>query len=239
MSLLLEALKKAERAKEEAQRRAAAEAGRRAEPDVPGGRLETRQRPATSCRDIRQALAARRLRRAAGQAARRRSSAEPAAAPSQPAGADWPRARDGRRKVFEAKFSEPNPRLPFYITMGALGVFAVRAPWLLLVSSCGRRRAGQPQPASPCGAKRRSQRRPLQWSRRRARRHSRAARGGRSPGCRPRRQPDRRRPRPLLPPVPPHTGGERLSGDSSRRAGNAARRSASRAPIGIAAHRRA
>lgn len=29
------------------------------------------------------------------------------------------------RKVFEAKFKEPNPKLPFYITMGALGVFAV------------------------------------------------------------------------------------------------------------------
>ena len=27
--------------------------------------------------------------------------------------------------MFEAKFKEPNPRLPFYITMGALGVFAV------------------------------------------------------------------------------------------------------------------
>jgi len=33
--------------------------------------------------------------------------------------------RASARKVFEAKFREPNPKLPFYITMGALGVFAV------------------------------------------------------------------------------------------------------------------
>src|SRR5437868_2720043 len=58
MSLLLEALKKAERAKEEAQRR-------------PRG------------------------------------------------------SRASAKRVFEAKFREPNPRLPFYVTLGVLGVFAL------------------------------------------------------------------------------------------------------------------
>ena len=29
------------------------------------------------------------------------------------------------RKVFEAKFREPNPRLPFFVTLGALGVFTL------------------------------------------------------------------------------------------------------------------
>jgi Tfp pilus assembly protein PilF len=48
-----------------------------------------------------------------------------------PARAPQPKAeasagdRAAARKVFEAKFREPNPRLPFLITMGALGVFAV------------------------------------------------------------------------------------------------------------------
>src|SRR6185436_11917300 len=33
--------------------------------------------------------------------------------------------RAAAQKVFEAKFKEPNPRLPFFIAMGVLGVFAV------------------------------------------------------------------------------------------------------------------
>lgn len=33
--------------------------------------------------------------------------------------------RAAARKVFEAKFKEPNPKLPFYITMAILGAFAV------------------------------------------------------------------------------------------------------------------
>ena len=33
--------------------------------------------------------------------------------------------RSTAKKVFEAKFREPNPKLPFYITMAALGVFAL------------------------------------------------------------------------------------------------------------------
>jgi hypothetical protein len=32
--------------------------------------------------------------------------------------------RSAARKVFEVKFKESNPRLPFYIAMGALGLFA-------------------------------------------------------------------------------------------------------------------
>jgi len=43
--------------------------------------------------------------------------------PTQPAPQAAERAT--ARKVFEAKFKEPNPKLPFYITMGALAAFAV------------------------------------------------------------------------------------------------------------------
>ncbi|HVJ10875.1 MAG TPA: tetratricopeptide repeat protein, partial [Burkholderiales bacterium] len=57
-------------------------------------------------------------------------AAEPAGAPRASAAAPRNEVREeasraSARKVFEAKFREPNPRLPFFITMGALGVFAV------------------------------------------------------------------------------------------------------------------
>ena len=56
--------------------------------------------------------------------------ARPASSRREPAGtpaAEEPLAaeRASARKVFEAKYKEPNPRLPFYITMGVLGVFAL------------------------------------------------------------------------------------------------------------------
>src|SRR5262249_28174829 len=45
--------------------------------------------------------------------------------PRRAASTSQPEAgRAAARKVFEAKFKEPNPRLPFYITMGCLGAFA-------------------------------------------------------------------------------------------------------------------
>ena len=57
-------------------------------------------------------------------------TAEPAVAPR--ASAAVPRdevreqaSRASARKVFEAKFREPNPRMPFYITMGVLGAFGI------------------------------------------------------------------------------------------------------------------
>jgi tetratricopeptide (TPR) repeat protein len=126
MSLLLEALKKAERAKEEAQRRARGEPELVEPPPLPEQPVLTRdQLP-----DIRQALALEGDEPPAKPAppAQRESppqrEAAPAARPAATADGDAG-ARASARKVFEAKFREPNPRLPFYITMGALGVFAV------------------------------------------------------------------------------------------------------------------
>jgi len=133
MSLLLEALKKAERAKEEAAQRraktepetiAAAAAAQAAAPAEPPQPLP----------DIRQPLEI--VRDEAPQPEPALTLAEekprPAPAPSAPPPrAAQPKAeavagdRAAARKVFEAKFREPNPRLPFFITMGALGVFAV------------------------------------------------------------------------------------------------------------------
>jgi tetratricopeptide (TPR) repeat protein len=151
MSLLLEALKKAEKAKEEAQRRA--QGGSAGAPGATGpgafdpeatvldqGRhVTTRdQLPEISqpleilSEDIRPAASAK-------PAARELSLAEePAAAPREAKQTPKQAARnaaDARaavnadrataQRVFEAKFKEPNPRLPFYITMAILGLFAV------------------------------------------------------------------------------------------------------------------
>ena len=130
MSLLLEALKKAEKAKEEAQRRERGEAAAPAaapeaviqEPVVqpaPEPVITRDQLP-----DVRQPLA---LEEEA-------PPAKPAAPATPPPKRPEPKAkpeaqveaeRSSARKVFEAKFKEPNPRLPFFITVGALGVFAV------------------------------------------------------------------------------------------------------------------
>ena len=154
MSLLLEALKKAEKAKEEAQRRAeGGDAGgepaasafdaeatvaadgkhvmRRDElPDItaPLEILSDDLRPAARGKPaapLELAIAETppppppaAERRAMGRTAQRASAGTEAADPS---GAE----RVAAQKVFEAKFKEPNPRLPFYITMGALGAFAL------------------------------------------------------------------------------------------------------------------
>lgn len=145
MSLLLEALKKAEKAKEEAQKRARAEGGDEAAtanpeperkpvvtrdklPDIASTPLEIvsddlspppapkpapRSEPAVEVVDPAPAP----------KAAPRPSAPKPAA---KAAPADDPAAsRASAKKVFEAKFREPNPRMPFYITMGVLGVFAL------------------------------------------------------------------------------------------------------------------
>src|SRR5204862_5704236 len=53
----------------------------------------------------------------------RRAPPRPEAA-SKPSEERAAASRANAKKVFEAKFREPNPRLPFYIAMGALGVFA-------------------------------------------------------------------------------------------------------------------
>ncbi len=148
MSLLLEALKKAEKAKEEAQRRtredrspgepeemrseATPEAGeRQAEVQADPAPVRTRD----NLPEISQKLEilADDLLDKPGVAAEsapvepRREAAPRASAPPSPlrgeARAEADRA--SARKVFEAKFREPNPRLPFYITMGCLGAFAL------------------------------------------------------------------------------------------------------------------
>jgi tetratricopeptide (TPR) repeat protein len=102
MSLLLEALKKAEKAKEDAQRR-----GRDDTPATPAAPLEIMAeeppKPKETALDF--------------------VEEKPRAAPRAESAPSSDRAT--ARKVFEAKFREPNPRLPFFITLGALGVFAV------------------------------------------------------------------------------------------------------------------
>jgi tetratricopeptide (TPR) repeat protein len=140
MSLLLDALKKAERAKQEAQRRAEESAAPRPESelsiaqDAPeGAPVRTRdQLP-----DISQPLEIESEDIGRGEPRSAESAPlalEPAAPPPPrrappPARAESDDAqgaeRAAARKVFEAKFREPNPRLPFYITLGVLGAFAV------------------------------------------------------------------------------------------------------------------
>src|SRR5258708_22685750 len=136
MSLLLEALKKAERAKEEAQRRAWGETGEEAAgaadpsagkpvlardklPDIPP-RLEIvsddlSAPPAAPERPEPELVAE--------PPARPKAAAPRAPAPK--AGDEQAAGRASAKKVFEAKFHEPNPRMPFYIAMGVLSVFAV------------------------------------------------------------------------------------------------------------------
>src|SRR6185295_2858769 len=118
MSLLLEALKKAEKAKEEAQRRA------KGEPAAPELRIENPppvlERPVLTraeLPDIRQPLEI-----LSEEIAPRQPEAAPQGqAFEEPQAAD----RATARKVFEAKFREPNPRLHFQIALAALGVAAI------------------------------------------------------------------------------------------------------------------
>jgi len=156
MSLLLEALKKAEKAKEEAQRRerAVAQDATPAEPAAPPlPSVEPTPEPVVTrdqLPDVRQPLA---LEEDA-------SPAKPAPA-AQPQRRAEPRAdaqaaerdaqRNSARKVFEAKFREPNPRLPFFITMGALGVFAVGTViyfWMQLRPAPALVNANPPRPSN-------------------------------------------------------------------------------------------
>ena len=135
MSLLLEALKKAERAKEEAQRRA------RGESANPGGAADASppERKNVVTRDKLPEISAP-LEIATEDLAPAALSSrppleiapdpEPAKAASRQRGATpssqgEAASRASARKVFEAKFREPNPRMPFYVTLGVLGVFAL------------------------------------------------------------------------------------------------------------------
>ncbi len=137
MSLLLEALKKAERAKEEAQRRArgeSASAGGAADTSAPERRtVMTRDKlpqitapleivsedlvPPPTAPTPRPPL------EIAPEPEPAKPTSRSRAAPAN--GQEQAASRASAKKVFEAKFREPNPRMPFYVTMGVLGVFAL------------------------------------------------------------------------------------------------------------------
>jgi len=137
MSLLLEALKKAEKAKEEAQRRARAESELRIE-DIAGKEEPKPVVTRPDLPDIREPLEIR-----SDDIAPKPPEPQPAPATEKPApgaaaqpgpqaqGAAKAEAqaaeRAAARRVFEAKFKAPNPRAPFYVAMGVLGVLAVAA----------------------------------------------------------------------------------------------------------------
>ena len=133
MSLLLEALKKAERAKEEAQRRARGEASpaESGAPEATERTVVTRDKLpdiSPSLEIVSEDLATP----APSESAPLELVAEPAPAKAPRPGAPTAKASDaeaaGRasaRKVFEAKFRESDPRMPFFATVGALGVFAL------------------------------------------------------------------------------------------------------------------
>src|SRR3954469_16378291 len=131
MSLLLEALKKAERAKEDAQRRARGEASPAQSSAVAERTVVTRDKLpdiSPSLEILSEDLAAP----AQDERAPLELAAEPAPAKDRARpGATTAKSADGEaagrasaRKVFEAKFRESDPRMPFYLTVGALGVFA-------------------------------------------------------------------------------------------------------------------
>jgi tetratricopeptide (TPR) repeat protein len=152
MSLLLDALKKAEKAKEEAQRRA--EADETAAPTAPSAppnvqlseeapasgtpRVRTRDElpdisqsleiatedlsPANRPREAPRELALESVEAPAQTASPVRQ--RPTAAQSE-AARGQSAERAAARKVFEAKMREPNPRLPFFIALGVLGAVAL------------------------------------------------------------------------------------------------------------------
>ena len=126
MSLLLEALKKAEKAKEDARRRAGEgshELRLADDPpaDAPAKPVLTRP----ELPDITAPLEILSEDLAAKPAAGEASMETPAPAPRRPAADAQAADRAAARRVFEAKVREPNPRLPFFLAVGALGAFAV------------------------------------------------------------------------------------------------------------------
>src|SRR5258708_835809 len=128
MSLLLEALKKAEKAKEDAQRRS------RGEPRAPAPlQLQETAPPAEAKHvltraelpDISQPLEILSDDIAPKAPAGASEQKPPFASQPRPQSAARETSQQAdratARKVFEAKFREPNPRLPFYLAMGSLG----------------------------------------------------------------------------------------------------------------------
>ena len=154
MSLLLEALKKAEKAKEEAQKRARGDSGGaagelRLEGDAAPEADNTRVVTRPELPDIAQPLEIVSDDLAVKEPAAPQTAPSPR--PQAPPEAD-PRSADraAARKVFEAKFREPNPRMPFYIAMGVLGVFALGTVgyfWYQLRTPYALVNANPPRPA--------------------------------------------------------------------------------------------
>jgi hypothetical protein len=123
MSLLLEALKKAEKAKEEAQRRVRGGDGTLSLEATAEVRPLEEKRVLT--RDELPSISTPLDILSDDLSSRAANAPEP---PRQTTlrSADLQAAeRATARHVFEAKFREPNPRLPFFMTLGALGVFAI------------------------------------------------------------------------------------------------------------------
>jgi hypothetical protein len=128
MSLLLEALKKAEKAKEEAQRRERGESAAEVRTDDATGGDGRPVLTRAELPDIKQPLEILSDDLEPMEAPVPAAPARPAAARPEPARSDAPQAaeRAAARKVFEAKqYRESNPRLPFFITLGVLGVLAL------------------------------------------------------------------------------------------------------------------
>jgi Flp pilus assembly protein TadD len=135
MSLLLEALKKAERAKEEAQRRARGEsASSGSAPDAPAAErriVVTRDKLPEITAPL-EIVTEDLVPPPAAPTARPPLEIAPEPEPAKmarPRGAqasaqEQAASRASAKKVFEAKFREPDPRMPFYVTMGVLSVFA-------------------------------------------------------------------------------------------------------------------
>ena len=138
MSLLLEALKKAEKAKEDARRRAT-ESGNElqlADTAQPQAGTEATAQPVLTRAELPDITAPLEILPedlatgssstggSGGLSLESAPQPRPAGpAPRRPAADSQPAQRATARKVFEAKVREPNPRLPFLVTMGALGVF--------------------------------------------------------------------------------------------------------------------
>ena len=176
MSLLLEALKKAEKAKEEAQRRAKGDAAPASTAEI---RLEAAE-PAPAEKPVMTRAELPDIRQPLEILSDEIAPRQPEPAPRVETAAASAAERAAARKVFEAKFKEPNPRLPFYITMGLLGVFAVGTAgyfWYQLRPPAPLVNANPAPRARRAGRRARAQARGAGRARGRARPDSRLARG--------------------------------------------------------------
>ena len=178
MSLLLDALKKAEKAKEAAQRgdkpKAPPEAGLSLEPtpeeasgvmtrdklpdistplEIGSDDLSPRRSATPPSKEAAQPMRAAAAPRPAGATGR----ASPSGGPPRPTAGDGPgdsgaSQRAVAQSVLQAKFKEPNPRLPFYISMSVLGVFAVGTAVYFYLQLRPRPPLVNLEPKAPAGA---------------------------------------------------------------------------------------